>query len=738
MSNIKVFIPISKIDEEKKLVYGRITEEVADKSGEIFDYESGKAAIQKWSEEISANSRGESKGNVRAMHSNIAAGKFTDIAYDDDNKSIEGVAKIVDADEWQKVIEGVYTGFSIGGGYAKRWPDMANPLLMRYTPIISEVSLVDNPCVPTAVFEMIKADGTRETRSFKPSVKGLSMPKETTAQAPANGAAAGGDVTKFIKDGKLMRPETEPVQEPKPWLAKDGTRFAKKDEATVHNLTLEATEKLAPGASGFDAIMGKHAQNEAEKAVITTSTEGTNPVADPHGQGSDAVSEKGSSANAPKKDEVNPIKKPGDSNDQINETVKADGADEEDEGEGEDKKKKKNKKDMDMADKAAYADADKKLYPIGDEKSIRNSWSRINSEKAAKSYSKDDLVKVKEIIDGAWKKEIDKDGAPASTEKMFKLFDLRKGLYNVIRLTEIIEALDWLHCSVEYEESYENDGSTQGNQVKSAVATLVALLRSMVEEETDELFEGDGEDALLEEAIEASAEFTVAEDMDGKAFNGAALTRLSKLIPTFKTALEKVKGKDQVKPAMQKAIAVLEKAGARHSAGDMDKMNKVHEHAATIKASADAISKCMKDAGVPAGAEEDGGGEDSADVHGGGNSVQAHGGKFAKVASDLQDERTENAALKEVIKSLNKKFEDATPTIEKLVQRVADLEKQPMPGKGNVRAIDKGYDGNTISGLPADAEKAALETIQKMTPAERAKLVMKAALRNPTQGIPGE
>jgi len=43
------------------------------------------------------------------------AGKFTDIQFDDDNKCIEGAAKIIDDDEWEKVVEGLYTGFSIGG-----------------------------------------------------------------------------------------------------------------------------------------------------------------------------------------------------------------------------------------------------------------------------------------------------------------------------------------------------------------------------------------------------------------------------------------------------------------------------------------------------------------------------------------------------------------------------------------------------------------------------------------------
>jgi hypothetical protein len=162
MSELRLFLPIGKVDAAKRIVYGTLTAEIPDKSGEIFDYASGKPAVQAWSDEIKEASGGKSLGNVRAMHNKVAAGKFTDIQFDDDNKRIEGAAKIVDDDEWEKVVEGVYTGFSIGGSYTKRWQDKDNPSLWRFTPELTEISLVDNPCVPTATFEYIKADGSVE------------------------------------------------------------------------------------------------------------------------------------------------------------------------------------------------------------------------------------------------------------------------------------------------------------------------------------------------------------------------------------------------------------------------------------------------------------------------------------------------------------------------------------------------------------------------------------------------
>ncbi|HEY2446242.1 MAG TPA: hypothetical protein VGI20_10945, partial [Rhizomicrobium sp.] len=39
--------------------------------------------------------------------------------------------------------------------------------LTRYTPQPAEVSLVDNPCIPTATFEIVKEDGSTELRKFR-------------------------------------------------------------------------------------------------------------------------------------------------------------------------------------------------------------------------------------------------------------------------------------------------------------------------------------------------------------------------------------------------------------------------------------------------------------------------------------------------------------------------------------------------------------------------------------------
>lgn len=166
---MKIFSVIRKVDEEKRLVYGRAVQEHPDESGEIFDYESSKPNFAKWSQMTKDASGGESLGNLRAMHGKVAAGKLVDIEFNDPELAIDIITKIVDDNEWKKVLEGVYTGFSIGGRYLKKWDDGD---LVRYTADPSEISLVDRPCIPTATFfDVQKADGSVLQKQFQISAE---------------------------------------------------------------------------------------------------------------------------------------------------------------------------------------------------------------------------------------------------------------------------------------------------------------------------------------------------------------------------------------------------------------------------------------------------------------------------------------------------------------------------------------------------------------------------------------
>ena len=151
---LKLFVPLSKIDEEQKLVYGVAISETPDRQDEILDYEGSKPYFRAWSESVCKDSGGVSLGNVREMHQLSAVGTVKDIEFNDGEKRIEICVKVADDGAWKKVVERVYTGFSIGGKYAKTWQDGK---LTRYIADPSEISFVDRPAVPDAVFEMVKA-----------------------------------------------------------------------------------------------------------------------------------------------------------------------------------------------------------------------------------------------------------------------------------------------------------------------------------------------------------------------------------------------------------------------------------------------------------------------------------------------------------------------------------------------------------------------------------------------------
>ena len=179
MANIldKLFLPIRKIDTENRIVYGVLAAEVPDRTNEILDYDGSKKAIEAWRDTAIKNTGGKSQGNLRVMHTDKVAGKFTDITFDDDNKEVLCAAKVVDDAEWKLVEEGAYTGFSVGARVGKREKDATNPKLTRWTiGTMVEGSLVDLPCIPTATFDVMKGDTLVEARQFKIHPHGTKSP----------------------------------------------------------------------------------------------------------------------------------------------------------------------------------------------------------------------------------------------------------------------------------------------------------------------------------------------------------------------------------------------------------------------------------------------------------------------------------------------------------------------------------------------------------------------------------
>ena len=153
--DIKVFVPFSKKDGDKREVYGYASTEALDSQGEVVEKEAIKEALPNYLGDYSHETGKFRFGNIREMHRNSAVGKAFKAVVDDKGLFLGG--KVVDNNAWEKVKEGVYAGFSIGGKVVKKVGNRIKKLKL------SEVSLVDRPANPEAVFSMAKFDNVNKS-----------------------------------------------------------------------------------------------------------------------------------------------------------------------------------------------------------------------------------------------------------------------------------------------------------------------------------------------------------------------------------------------------------------------------------------------------------------------------------------------------------------------------------------------------------------------------------------------
>ena len=152
---MKIYLPIAKVDTERREVWGYASTEARDDQGEIIKRDALVAALGDYMK----------FANIREMHQLSAVGVAKEAAVDD--RGLYVGAKIVDDHAWQKVVEGVYKGYSIGGRITQRDPSDSKTITGL---VLNEISLVDRPANPEAVFDYWKAAGASrmpETR-FNP------------------------------------------------------------------------------------------------------------------------------------------------------------------------------------------------------------------------------------------------------------------------------------------------------------------------------------------------------------------------------------------------------------------------------------------------------------------------------------------------------------------------------------------------------------------------------------------
>lgn len=185
----KLYAEISKMeaqDDGTVKVWGYASSEAVDSDGEIIAAEAMKAAIPDYMK----------FGAVREMHGSNAAGTAIEINVEDDGRTFFG-AHIVDPVAVTKVKTGVYKGFSIGGSVTAR--DELNKSQITGLKL-TEISLVDRPANPDAVFTCFKAD--------KP--KADETPADDTESASVNLSESEIAILKAVL-AKAEKPKDEPV-----------------------------------------------------------------------------------------------------------------------------------------------------------------------------------------------------------------------------------------------------------------------------------------------------------------------------------------------------------------------------------------------------------------------------------------------------------------------------------------------------------------------------------------------
>ena len=240
----KIYGEFSKVEEMNDgtlKVWGYASSETKDAEGEIITAAAMKAAIPDYMK----------FGAVREMHKASAAGTAIEIEVQDDGRTFFG-CHVVDSEAVKKVKNNVYKGFSIGGGIPKDGRDPLNKSIVNKINLI-EISLVDRPCNPEAVFTMYKAEGVDE--------ESLNENAEKVEKAPTidkNGSTSEADQT-IGKAGTTTETEED--------LEK--ARFSQKTKETlayVHKVMKDCCDKL--GGLGYDVevtVKSDTGDNEGEE-----------------------------------------------------------------------------------------------------------------------------------------------------------------------------------------------------------------------------------------------------------------------------------------------------------------------------------------------------------------------------------------------------------------------------------------------------------------------------------------
>jgi outer membrane murein-binding lipoprotein Lpp len=281
--SVRLSMPFSKVDEERRIVSGFATLDNVDKQNDIVTQEASLKAFEKF------------RGNIREMHQPTAVGKMVnfkeDKYFDPESKKFYSgvyVSAYVSKgaqDTWEKVLDGTLSGFSIGGRM-NDWDDAYDEKMDSKIRVIKdydlvELSLVDSPANQFAsILSVEKVDGVDVLKGegvdvvlenvFWDKETGLVMLSERDAEvSPTSGNEmtnigfvektddAKQDMIKFLVDS-AKGINTEITKEVSPMT----------DETTNLEEVVEKSDEVAPEADAAAESVEVAEETEAVEADV--------------------------------------------------------------------------------------------------------------------------------------------------------------------------------------------------------------------------------------------------------------------------------------------------------------------------------------------------------------------------------------------------------------------------------------------------------------------------------------
>ena len=291
--NLRLSMPFSKVDKERRTVSGFASLDNIDKQDDIVTAEASMDAFAKF------------RGNIREMHQPLAVGKMVDFKaekyFDPESKKFYSgvfVSAYVSKgaqDTWEKVLDGTLSGFSIGGRMNK-WDDgfdeksdKAIRIIKQYDLI--ELSLVDSPANQFANIvsvekvdgvDVFKADATVLENVFYDRESGIVQISENESEiSPTTGNAMENigfvektdnektTMIKFLVDSAKGINTSKINKEVQP-MTKSKTQVEKTDVIEDVVVAPEAdavTEEVAEEVAKADVVETAIVESETEKAA---------------------------------------------------------------------------------------------------------------------------------------------------------------------------------------------------------------------------------------------------------------------------------------------------------------------------------------------------------------------------------------------------------------------------------------------------------------------------------------